>query len=123
VLGVAAAKLGWSPVVAVDHEPASVEAAGANALANGVALDVRCLDLRREPPPGAPTVAANLLRPLLLGLAETFVEVPRNLIAGGLLVEEADEVVAAFAVRGLAELQRRHDGDWAALLLARPAII
>jgi ribosomal protein L11 methyltransferase len=120
VLGVAAAKLGWEPVVAVDHEPASVEAAQANGRANGVALDVRRLDLRDDSPPGAPTVAANLLRPLLLGLADALVDVPRHLIAGGLLAGEADEVAAAFAERGLAELDRRHDGDWAALLLARP---
>ena len=122
VLGVAAAKLGWDPVVAVDHEPASVEAAGANARANGVALDVRRLDLRRDLLPSAPTVAANLLRPLLLGLAEALVDVPRHLVAGGLLAGEADEVAAAFAARGLTEVDRRHDGDWAALLLARPAI-
>jgi ribosomal protein L11 methyltransferase len=119
VLGVAAAKLGWDPVVAVDHEPASVDAAGENARVNGVELDVRRLDLRRESPPRAPTVAANLLRPLLLGLADALSEVPRDLIAGGLLTGEADEVAAAFASRGLIERDRRYDGDWAALLLRR----
>ncbi|MDX6669088.1 MAG: ribosomal protein methyltransferase [Solirubrobacteraceae bacterium] len=119
VLGVAAAKLGWDPVFAVDHEPASVEAAQANARANGVALDVRRVDLRRDPAPNASTVAANLLRPLLLGVAETLVDLPHHLIAGGLLVGEADEVAAAFASRGLAELERRQEGDWAALLLRR----
>jgi ribosomal protein L11 methyltransferase len=94
-------------------------AAQDNARANDVSLDVRRLDLRHEPPPSAPTVAANLLRPLLLGLAETLTDVPRHLIAGGLLAGEADEVAAAFAGRGLAERDRRHDGDWAALLLRR----
>ncbi|MDX6642931.1 MAG: ribosomal protein methyltransferase, partial [Solirubrobacteraceae bacterium] len=83
------------------------------------ALDVRRLDLRNDPPPSAPTVAANLLRPLLLGLAETLVDLPDHLIAGGLLADEADEVAAAFASRGLSERERRHDGDWAALLLRR----
>jgi ribosomal protein L11 methyltransferase len=123
VLGVAAAKLGWDPVIAVDHEPASVEAAQANTRANDVSLDVRRLDLRREPAPNAPTVAANLLRPLLLGLAEALEELPSHLIAGGLLAGEADEVAAAFASRGLAERARREDGEWAALLLARKTVI
>ncbi|MEA2305153.1 MAG: hypothetical protein QOH43_2433, partial [Solirubrobacteraceae bacterium] len=40
------------------------------------------------------------------------------LIASGLLAHEADEVAAAFAHhRGLHEADRRHGGEWAALLL------
>jgi hypothetical protein len=37
-----------------------------------------------------------------------------------LLPSELDDVVAAFAPTGLAETERRHNGDWAALLLRRP---
>ena len=36
VLAIAAAKLGWGPVTGYDHEPAAIEAARANADANGV---------------------------------------------------------------------------------------
>ena len=36
VLAIAAAKLGWAPVHGYDHEPASIEAATANAEINGV---------------------------------------------------------------------------------------
>jgi ribosomal protein L11 methyltransferase len=117
VLAIAAAKLGWGPVTAVDREPASVEAARANAAANGVEIAVAPADLRREPPPAADTVAANLLRTLLLELPERMAPAPRALVASGLLLGEADEVAAAFAARGLQERGRRDSGDWAALLL------
>jgi ribosomal protein L11 methyltransferase len=117
VLAIAAAKLGWDPVVALDHEAAAVEAATANAAANGAAIEARRWDLRRDGLPAAPTIAANLLRPLLLELARRLDAPPRHLVAGGLLVEQADEVAAAFAARGLVEQARRADGEWAALLL------
>ena len=119
VLAIAAAKLGWAPVVALDHEVTAVEAAAANARTNGVELEVRRWDLRAEPVPTAPTIAANLLRPLLLELARALREAPMQLITGGLLAEEADEVAAAFATRGLGEAARLAEGDWAALLLTR----
>jgi ribosomal protein L11 methyltransferase len=120
VLAIAAARLGWEPVVAVDHEADAVDAALANARANGVALDVRRTDLRRDPLPEAATVVANLLRPLLLTVAERLRRPPRALVAGGLLHAEADEVAAAFARHGLAERDRRHAGEWAALRLEAP---
>ena len=120
VLAIAAAKLGWSPVSAVDFELASVEAAQANAAANGVSIDVSRVDLRREAPPVADTVVANLLRPLLLELpARLEAEPPRTVVASGLLRPEADEVADAFATVGLAESLRRESGDWAALVLER----
>ena len=117
VLAIAAAKLGWDPVVALDHEAAAVEAATANAAANGAAIEARRWDLRRDGLPAAPTIAANLLRPLLLELARRLDAPPVWLVAGGLLVEQADEVAADFAARGLLERSRRTEGEWAALLL------
>jgi ribosomal protein L11 methyltransferase len=117
VLAIAAAKLGFDPVVAVDFDPLSVEATRANAVVNEAVLDVHRVDLRHDPIPAAPTVLANLLRPLLLDYAHRLAEAPRTLVASGLLVEEADEIVAAFARQGLREQDRRERGEWAALLL------
>ena len=78
VLAIAAAKLGFGPVSAIDHDPAALEATRDNAAANGVALDrIERRDLRREPPPPAQTVVANLMRPLLLRLAERLESPPR----------------------------------------------
>jgi hypothetical protein len=38
-------------------------------------------------------------------------------VLSGLLPGELDEIADAFSCTGLAEAQRRIDGDWAALLL------
>lgn len=117
VLAIAAARLGWEPVTAVDYDPLSVAATRANAAVNAVELEIARCDLRRDPIPAAPTVLANLLRPLLLDYARRLVEPPRTLVASGLLTHEADEIAAAFAVHGLRERARRERGEWAALLL------
>ena len=120
VLAIAAAKLGFSPVLALDHDPLSVQAAEANAARNGVALRVARHDLRRDPPAAGATVAANLLAPLLSTWAQRLVRadvVPGRIIASGLLANEADAVAAEFVPLGLRESARRLGGEWAALLL------
>ena len=126
VLAIAAARLGWGPVSGLDHEHAAVQAARENALANGVTIDVRHGDLLHAdtPAPRAPTVVANLLRPLLAHIAHHGFEgePPRVLIVGGLLRAEADAIAAAFArEQGLQEQDRRELGEWAALTLTAAA--
>ena len=98
VLAIAAAKLGFGPVAAVDADFEALEATERNARANGVALArVERVNLRDDAPPEGEVVVANLMRRLLLGLAPRIVAAPpRAAIISGLLDEEADEVVAAF---------------------------
>jgi ribosomal protein L11 methyltransferase len=60
VISIAAAKLGFTPVTAVDVDPAAVDATLRNATANGVLLDVRELDATTEPVPRSELVAANV---------------------------------------------------------------
>ncbi len=106
VLAIAAARLGYAPVLALDHDRASVDAAAINAQANDVPVTVRLADLRSDPIPwlsvadDAPdekvVLLANLLRPLLLDLAGSLARPPAHLLASGLLVEQVDEVVADF---------------------------
>ncbi len=116
VLSIAAAKLGFAPVEAVDSDRLAVEATTINARENGVVLDsVRRANLREEPAPRADAIVANLMRPLLLRVADLVEHRPRALIASGLLDHEADEVSAAFAP--LSEAGRRSDRGWTALLL------
>ena len=120
VLAIAAAKLGFAPVLGVDHEVESVRATRDNARANGVDVRAERFDLvRGGPAPSAPTVMANLLRPLLLCVARAGFATgpPDTLIAGGLLAHEGDEVAAAFARHGLHEAERRGSGEWIALRL------
>ena len=121
VLAIAAAKLGWAPVAGVDHEHASVAATRENAAVNGVEVRPRHADLLRDGPvPAAPTVVANLVRPLLAHVARAGFdgEPPRVLVVSGLLHDEADAIAAAFGAHGLRERERRHSGEWAALTLA-----
>jgi ribosomal protein L11 methyltransferase len=118
VLGIAAARLGWTPVIGVDHDPQSVSATLENAAANGVGVAAELLDLGRDRLPPAPTVTANLTPALLDDLAGGLRHPVDRLIASGFLVDETDRVVAAFTGRqAMHELERREDGDWAAVLL------
>jgi ribosomal protein L11 methyltransferase len=117
VLAIAAAKLGFSPVIGCDHETAALEAARENAVANGVELVLERVNLRERPGPTAATMTANLTGPVLHEVAARLAEGPRRLVCSGLLRREVDGIAAAFAVHGLAESERREDGDWAALLL------
>jgi ribosomal protein L11 methyltransferase len=119
VLAIAAAALGWEPVLAVDNDRVCLETTGGNALANEVSLETRLLDVSSDAPPvGYDLLAANLSSPLLIRLAERIPEPVPLVIAGGLLVEELDRVRAAFADRGMSEVACRRLSGWAALLLA-----
>ncbi|HEX6455865.1 MAG TPA: 50S ribosomal protein L11 methyltransferase [Solirubrobacterales bacterium] len=119
VLAIAAAKLGWSPIRAYDHEPAALEAAAANAAANGVEIQLERMNLRERLPALAPTVVANMTSPVLGAVAAQMTVPPRTLICSGLLPSELDATAAVFAPAGLREAERRIEGDWAALLLRR----
>jgi ribosomal protein L11 methyltransferase len=139
VLAIAAAKLGWSPVRGYDHEEAALEAAAANAAANGVALQLEQVNLRERLPSLAPMVVANMTAPILTAVAaqlakragdgegpprshpavapERALPVPSTLVCSGLLPTELDAAAEGFAPTGLAEVERRTERDWAALLL------
>ena len=119
VLAIAAARLGWAPVRAYDHEQGAIEAAAANAAANGVELHLERMNLRERLPKLAPTVVANMTSPILTAVAAQITEPPQTLICSGLLPHELDDTAAAFAGPGLQEAARRIEGDWAALWLRR----
>jgi ribosomal protein L11 methyltransferase len=122
VLAIAAAKLGWAPVVGYDHEAPAVAAAAANAVANGADVAFERLNLREQAPPPAPTVVANLTAPLLLPLAERMaageIDAPERMVVSGLLRTERERVAGAYRAAGLGVEGELADGDWAALLLA-----
>jgi ribosomal protein L11 methyltransferase len=122
VLGIAAAKLGWSPVIGCDREEASLDTASANADANGVEMKIERVDVREEPPPIRPTVVANLTANLLKDCAGHLAaeeDVPETVVCSGMLETEVDAVAAAFSSVGLDESERRSEAEWAALLLRR----
>jgi ribosomal protein L11 methyltransferase len=119
VLAIAAARLGFGPVLACDVERESVDATLAGAAANGIAVATSRCDLRRSPGPWAPTVTANLVRPLLLEVAGRIERPPERMIVSGLEPAEVDEVAAAFARHGLRPGARRDGDGWSAILLCR----
>lgn len=141
VLAIAAAKLGWAPVRGYDHEQAALEAATSNATANATDLQLERVNLRQRLPDLAPTVVANMTAPILTTVAAQMAErsegrgrtrrslpksategpppSPQTLVCSGLLPHEQDEVATVFAEAGLIEVERRQEGDWAALLLRR----
>jgi ribosomal protein L11 methyltransferase len=119
VLAIVAAKLGFAPVRGVDLELAALEAAAANAAANGVEVEFARLNLREEAPPPDSAIVANLTAPLLRDVAARLPQGCQRLVCSGLLGREQAGVEDAFAAAGLAVRERRESGDWAALLLAR----
>jgi ribosomal protein L11 methyltransferase len=122
ILAIAAAKLGFAPVIALDNDPACVEASAANATANRVSIDVRAWDLRRDGLPAARTIVANLLLAPLLLLAERLDHRPERLIASGLLAGQADEFERELELRHqLHRAASLRDGDWLAMLFVGAA--
>jgi ribosomal protein L11 methyltransferase len=109
VLAIAAAKLGFGPVIALDNDPAAVEAAAANARVNGVALDIRLADVIAEPLPSTDVAVANITGEALPWLPFRSVLV----VASGYL--ESDDVVLPAYVRA----ERRLLDGWAADLFGR----
>jgi ribosomal protein L11 methyltransferase len=60
VLAIAAARLGFAPVVALDSDPAAVAAAAANARANRVDVDVKEADVVASAPAAVDVAVANI---------------------------------------------------------------
>jgi ribosomal protein L11 methyltransferase len=60
VLAIAAMKLGFAPVVALDCDPAAIETAQENAGRNGVELELRLVDARAGPLPETDVAVANI---------------------------------------------------------------
>jgi ribosomal protein L11 methyltransferase len=125
VLAVAARRLGWKPVTAIDHDPLCVDATTSNARRNGVALTVARRTIGWDPLPAASVVLANLTGTVLRALAGALPEpAPRILIASGMRPEEVHHVEEAFRPLGLRagtrEGDRVEEDGWATVLLVRP---
>jgi ribosomal protein L11 methyltransferase len=111
VLAIAAARLGFDPVVAFDLDPLAVEATAANARANGVEVAVRLLDVLAEPLPPSELAAANIALAEIENLAE---RIPASrLITSGYLSSERPDA------RGWQHVGRSELDGWAADVFER----
>jgi ribosomal protein L11 methyltransferase len=125
VLAIAAAKLGWAPVLALDYDPLSVDATRENAAVNGVTaqIDVHRFDLNEQPPPPAPLVLANLLAPLLttwVGQLAAGAPRPQTIVASGILATEAEYIARLYIELGFELRKQLVHAEWAALILSGP---
>jgi ribosomal protein L11 methyltransferase len=111
VLAIAACKLGYEPVVAIDVDEAAVEATSRNAGVNGVEVDARLFDAGASVLPEAETAVANIdLRTIArLELSDG----TRVLVTSGYYETDRPEVA------GFAHAERLVKEQWAADLFRR----
>lgn len=111
VVAVAAVRLGFGPVVAVDLDPEAVEAAEATAQRNGVAVGVRRADVLRDELPRTDVLVANIE----LGVVEAVLRraPARVAVTSGYLAHEAP------AAAGWERAARLELEGWAADVLVR----
>ena len=128
VLAMAAAKIWPGLVRASDVDAIAVDVALANVAANGLSGRVQCLeatgfdhpDLQQAAP--FDLVFANILMAPLIALAPDMARVTAPdgyAILSGLLVEQAEKVLAAYAHEGFALHEREDIGEWSTLTLRR----
>jgi ribosomal protein L11 methyltransferase len=117
VLSIAAAKLGWPTVVAIDIDPSSVAIARNNASRNGVEVDVRRLDVASEPSPEADTVVANVPPQVHIAMAERIETAPSTLIASGFKPEEIPAVASGWEANGLRVADEVRANEWSVLVM------
>lgn len=111
VLSIAAAKLGFEPVIGLDHDEVTISTARENAAANGVTLDLRLLEALEDELPATDLVVANISATVIEALGPRL-EAGRLLTSGYLATESPQ-------VEGFKLGERRMRDGWAADLHLR----
>jgi ribosomal protein L11 methyltransferase len=120
ILAIAAARLGYRPVDALDFDTESVRVARANARQNRVARQLRLAQadvtrLPRRPARRYSVVCANLMANLLLAERDRIIArvAPEGwLLLAGILKVEFARVEAAYRAAGLRLVASRAEGEW-----------
>jgi ribosomal protein L11 methyltransferase len=120
ILAIAAAKLGYQPIRAIDFDSKAIEIAGKNARLNHVSHRVRIAraDITRLPQHGREQydlICANLISNLLLSEKHRlFGRLRRGgtLVLAGILKIEFDEVQKGYESMGLKLVAGRSEGEW-----------
>ena len=128
VLAMAAARMSLNSVIASDIDPVAVEVAVVNVLANDLEGRVNCVESIGFDAPALAQAApfdlifANILKGPLTDLAPAMAVhlAPGGIaILSGLLVEQADDIVAVYNAQGVDLVKREDLGEWTALTLTR----
>jgi ribosomal protein L11 methyltransferase len=119
-LGIAAAKLGWAPVIAVDRVAVAIEVARENAERNGVAVACAVADLAVDTIPLAALLLINAPPPVHERVAPALTDEVRHVVISGIVAGEVEAVLAAYAAAGctVAEALGTED-EWIAARLTR----
>jgi ribosomal protein L11 methyltransferase len=120
ILAIAAAKLGYAPIAALDVDPEAVRVARANARRNRVAGRIRfsrqdLTRMARRPVQRHAVVCANLMADLLLAERERILarlEPGGLLVLAGILKTEFAGVRAAYEARGLRLVASQTRNEW-----------
>lgn len=114
VLAILAARLGWSPVTAIDLAGDATAAAAGNAGLNHVSVSVRQADVTAGGALGpADGVAANVPVAVHEALAAILADrPPRLMIVSGFGDQEAERVISAYGRGGLRVEHRRDADGW-----------
>jgi ribosomal protein L11 methyltransferase len=123
VLAIAADRLGASRAIGIDNDPDAIQSARENLALNAHARQVefQVADLNSQALPPADIVTANLTGALLVRSAATLRSAVRSggmLILSGLLTDERDDVVRAFAPAAV--VWEREEEGWVGLLMKKP---
>ncbi|HEY7707888.1 MAG TPA: 50S ribosomal protein L11 methyltransferase [Gaiellaceae bacterium] len=105
VLSIAAAKLGFGPVLGVDRDDAAVEASTRNAETNGVEIETRLVDALAGPLPASDVGLANIDLASVEALGSVL-DV-QTLVTAGYFHSRMPKVA------GYVHRERRIDGGWA----------
>ena len=120
VVGILAAKLGWTPVTGVELIPTSADSARANAARNGVEMAVEVADLAQRPPPPADGFAANMPVPVHVAVARTPELASASwAVISGFGAARADEVLDAYRKAGLHPASTQELHSWMVIVLER----
>jgi ribosomal protein L11 methyltransferase len=111
VLSIAAVKLGFCPVHAVDVDPQAIESTARNAAANGVAVETRLADAARDPLPATGAAVVNVALEADRSIADRLR--CEHLVTSGYLASELPEV------GGYRRSNRLEAEGWAADLYVR----
>ena len=124
ILSIAAHKLGWPDILAVDVDPLSIEQAGENLELNGVVsgIDLGTMDLTQTWPEGQfDVVFANLYGGLLMQLAPDLIRIcSGTLVLSGIRAVETDAIASLFGDLGAREVRCESDHEWSGFCFQIP---
>jgi ribosomal protein L11 methyltransferase len=119
-LAIAAARLGWAPVTAVDRVPVAIEVARENVIRNGVEVACAVADLASDPVPLAPLLLVNAPPPVHERVAAALSDEVAHVIVSGIVAGEAEAVLGRYRAAGFAPAEALGTEDeWLAIRLAR----